>query len=259
MTSLSVKSARQFVEEAELPPARRTRGPIDPALAPIFDSAKNQAAVVGSDVVSFVTGVTPERREAIVNSSLLAQLVAKHKIPDATRIKEWYDEYFDVLANIGWVIQSRNFAEYRENGVNFEAHKAILTVATAVLGPATTALALVTTTLNALRSMDENSPWITLFNRESQRANTARFQITLAQQDPAGQFMVTLMAFALEAKATVTQVLFFKVKKSDATLRHYSGGVSINTGVLDSVSAALQTKLATHSSEYIAKLPDDLG
>jgi hypothetical protein len=31
-------------------------------------------------VVSFVKGVTPKRREAIINSSLLAQLAAKKKV-----------------------------------------------------------------------------------------------------------------------------------------------------------------------------------
>src|SRR4051812_48826175 len=81
MTSVSVQGARQFVDEAELPPAPRPRARLNPDLAPLFNRAKDEAAVVGSDVVSFVTGVTPERREAIVNSSLLAQLVAKKKVP----------------------------------------------------------------------------------------------------------------------------------------------------------------------------------
>ncbi|HKH83467.1 MAG TPA: hypothetical protein VKA25_07270 [Gemmatimonadales bacterium] len=260
MTSLTVRDARQFVQEAELPPAPPAlRASRDPSLAPVFDGTKNQAAVVGSDVVSFVTGVTPERREAIVNSSLLAQLVAKHKIPDATRIKEWYDEYFDVLANIGWVIQHRDSAMYRESSKNLETHKAILAVATTVLGAAPTALALVKTTLDALRSMDKDSPWITIFNKESQHARTARFQVSLAHEDSAGQFMVTLMAFGLEAKSTITQVLFFRVKKNDAVLRHYSGEVTINTGVLDSVREPLKAKLAAHASQFIAKLPDLSG
>ena len=258
MTSISVKSARQFVEEAELPPSPpstrgRSRGP---ALTPTFDGSKNQATIVGSDVVSFVAGVTPERREAIVNSSLLAQLVARKKVQDPARTTEWYNEYFDVLANIGWVIQNRQSAEYRQSAGSFEAHEAILAVATTVLGAAPTALALVKTTITSLKKMDKDSPWLTLFNRESQRATTACFQVSLAQQDPSGQFMVTLMAFALEARKTVTQVLFFKVKKNEATLRHYSGGVTINTGVLDHVSGALKTKLATHADNYIAQLPD---
>src|SRR5215203_247209 len=101
MTSLTVSTARQFVEEADLPPAPPAhRAARDARVAPIFDTTKNQAAVVGSGLVSFVSGVTPERREAIMNSSLLAQLVAKRKVGDETHLKEWYDHYSDVLQHI---------------------------------------------------------------------------------------------------------------------------------------------------------------
>ncbi len=254
MAPTSLDSARAFVAKAELPTVpRRRRVP----LADLgFETAKNQAAVVGSEVVSFVNGVTAERREAIVNSSLLAQLVARKKVADPARIYDWYDSYFDVLTNIGWVVQDRNFVEYREQSQNFETHKAILAVATTLLGTAPAALALVKTTIEALQSMNANEPWITVFNRESQTAKTARFQISLAEQDPAGQFFVSLMAFGLEAKSSITQVLFFKAKASEAVLRHYSGRVTINTGVLDGVREAIQTKLFGLANDYVKALPE---
>ena len=256
---VSVDSARSFVEGVKLPRAKRTR---DAAAAPIpmidqiFDTAKNQAAVVGSEIISFVSGVTAERRDAIVNSSLLAQLVAKQKISDPDRIYDWYDAYFDVLTNIGWVVQDKSFAVYHESSQNFEAHKAIIAVATTLLGAAPTALALVASALKALESMNESSPWITVFSRESQNAKTARFQISLAEQDAAGQFFVSLMAFGLEAKSSITQVLFFKAKANDATLRHYAGRVTINTNVLDGISESIKAKLSGHASDYIKALPD---
>lgn len=256
---ISVASARTFVEGVKLPRVKRTR---DAAAAPapmigqIFDTAKNQAAVVGSEVVSFVQGVTAERRDAIVNSSLLAQLVAKQKVSDPERIYDWYDAYFDVLTNIGWVVQDKSFAAYHESSQNFEAHKAILAVATTLLGAAPTALALVSSALKALESMNESSPWITIFSRESQNARTARFQISLAEQDANGQFFVSLMAFGLEAKSSITQVLFFKSKANDATLRHYAGRVTINTSVLDGISGAIKEKLSGHAGNYVRALPD---
>ncbi len=78
MATVSVASARQFVTQAEIPSVPRTRDlGASPTVDLVFDAAKSQAAVVGSDIVSFVKGVSAERREAIVNSSMLAQLVAK--------------------------------------------------------------------------------------------------------------------------------------------------------------------------------------
>jgi hypothetical protein len=255
----TVSSARKFVERVELPKPKRSRDAVAapiPVIGQIFETAKDQAAVVGSEVISFVSGVTADRRDAIVNSSLLAQLVAKQKIGDPARIYDWYDAYFDVLTNIGWVVQDRNFAEYHESSQNFEAHKAIIAVATTLLGAAPTALALVASALKALESMDESSPWITIFSRESQNAKTARFQISLAEQDEAGQFFVSLMAFGLEARSSITQVLFFKAKANEATLRHYSGRVTIDTGVLDGVRDDIKAKLAAHAANYIKTLPD---
>ena len=67
---------------------------------------------------------------------------------------------------------------------------------------------------------------------------------------------MTLMAFGLEAKSTVTQVLFFKVKASEATLRHYSGRLTINTAVLDGIREQIQMKLSGLASDYVKTLPD---
>jgi hypothetical protein len=258
MAAITVDTARRYVATLDLPAAPRVvRGAPSAGLAEAaFESAKGQAAVVGSDVISFVSGVTAERREDIVNSALLAQLAAKKRVPDASRVYEWYDAYFDVLTNVGWAVQARQFAEYRQTSENFEAHEAILQVAATLLGPATTALAIVKTTLDALRSMSADSPWITLFNRESQSTRAARFQVSLAEQAPDGQFLVSLMAFGLEAKATITQVLFFKARKNDVTLRHHSGQVTIATDVLEGIRADLKAKIVQFAQDYIRKLPD---
>lgn len=256
MRTVTPAAARSYVQGLALPaPMRAAFGPAGVAET-AFETAKTEAAVVGSDVISFVEGVTAERRNDIVNATLLAQLAAKKRVPDGSRIKDWYDAYFDVLTNVGWTIQQRDFAEYRASSQNFEAHKAILEVATTVLGPATTALKVVTTTLNALHSMNEDSPWITLYSRESQTARTAHFQVTIVEQKPQQGFLVSLMAFGLEARETITKILFFSSKASEATLRHYSGGVTIATDVLDGIRADVKAKLLGLTKEYVKKLPD---
>ena len=158
--------------------------------------------------------------------------------------------------HIGWSVQDRGFATYSEASENFEAHEAIMKVAASLLGPTATTLAVIKATLDALKSMSADSPWITIFNRESQSAKTARFQVTLAEQGEDGQFLVTLMAFGLEAKATLTQVLFFKFKSSEASLKHYSGKVTINTHVLTNVRDLIKNKIAAHAIDYIMALPD---
>lgn len=249
-----------FVAGLELPaPPRRPMPegvePVEPAPVILHDG-RAQSVVVASEIVSFVEGVTPQRRRDVVNASLLAQLVAKKRVPDSSDVYAWYNAYFDVLSNIGWVIQDVSFATYDRGGNSFETHAAILDVATVLLGPGTAALAIVTTTLEALRSVGDGGPWITLFNRESRNGRTARFQVTLVEQDADGQFLVSLMAFALEASTTVTQVLFFKVRSNTATLKHQSGRITINATVLSSIRDQIADKIRAFTREYVATLPD---
>ena len=257
MKNISPDQARRYVDSLQMPERMLSRGVKDVGTVELnFEQIKDQAAVVGSDIVSFVKGVTPERREDIVNCSLLAQLAAKKQVSDPSRIYDWYNTYFDVLMHIGWSVQDRGFATYSETSENFEAHEAIMKVAASLLGPAATTLAVIKATLDALKSMSAESPWITIFNRESQSAQTARFQVTLAEQGEEDQFLVSLMAFGLEAKATITQVFFFKFKSNEASLKHYSGKVTINTDVLTNVRDLIKNKIATHATGYIMALPD---
>lgn len=259
MSQDPISKAREFVTVATLPEAPPLDRKVAKSPAAAFTAAKDQAAVVGSELISFVRGVSAERRQDVVNAALLAQLVAKTKVPHPKSIAEieaWYEAYFDALANIGFAIQDKGFARYSESGEGFEVHEAILEVAGAVLAGSPAALALVKTTLGALQKMSTDSSWITLFNRESQSARTAHFQVSLVEEDEHAGFLVSLFAFGLEANANLTQVLFFKFHSNDVTLYHQSGKVTINDQVLTSVRGAIAGKLIAYAADYIQALPD---
>jgi hypothetical protein len=255
MTDAAVADALNFVSRLELPSPSALES-LEGVAEFDFNAAKTQAAVVGADIVSFTKGVTEEQRRDIVNSALLAQLVANKNVPNKNDIFPWYDSYFDTLSKIGWVIQTRQFVDHLEKSENLDAHEAILAVATTLIGPGTAALQVIMTTLDALSSMERNSPWITLFNRESQHARSARFQVTLAEQDEQGPFLVSLMAFALTADANLTQVLFFKFKSNEVRIQHSSGQLAINSPVLAAIRQPVEKKLTKFAAEYVRALPD---
>jgi hypothetical protein len=250
---LSVADARKFVAGVELPPPPHVSHAREVAEPLKLVKDKTQALVVGSDVMSFVQGVTAERRQDLVNASLLAQLVATKRVPDPTNIQAWYDAYFEVLTNLGFAIQDRQFAEYTEDSEDFKAHEAIINIASTLLGGAPMALALIKTTLEALKT---DGPWLTLFTRESQSAKTAKFQVTLGEPGQGDQFLVSLMAFALTARANLTQLLIFKVRSNDATLKHVSGKVTINPEVLTNVRDDVSRRLVKYAKAYVEALPE---
>jgi hypothetical protein len=255
----SLESIKQFVESAQTIEPFRTRGGADAnpgltsdTLAASLDAAKNQATVVASDVIAFVNGISAEGREAIINSSLLAQLVTKKKVTDPDDVEGWYRTYFETITNLGWVIQEKLSAEYKQTAMNFETHKAVLAVAATFLGAGATALTLVTSAINALHSMNEQTPWITIFDRESQHAKTARFQITLVEPGPKEQFLVSMLAFGMKADKTITQVLFFSAKMDQVRLRHDSCKLTIAPTILTPALPALRAKLSAHLANNIA-------
>ena len=252
-----IDAARRFVRGARLPQprVRRSGGDDEPVAEVALQTGQQQAAVVGSGIVSFAAGVPAEWRADLMNSALLAQLVAKQQVPQPERLFEWYDAYFDTLAQLGWAVQDRGFAIYVEQGQSFAAHEAILKIAATALAPAAGALELVKTTLDSLRSMEADSPWLTLFAQESRQAQAARFQVSVAEQASERAVSMSLLAFGLEARASMTQVLFFKAMANQVTLRHCSGRMSVDMSLLEAIRGDLQGQLVGHAKDFIRTLP----
>lgn len=250
MSQATLTSAIQFLDELKLLPANKKLGfelpdmeiGVEPPEKKVlkvpsidFNEQLNQATLVKSEVVSFVKGVSVTRRNDIVNCTLLAQLAADAAVKDTHKILEWYDVYFDTLTKLGWVLQDKGFSSHEEKADGVEAHEAILQVATTLLGAAPTALAVVTSTINAMKSMDKDNPWITFFDRESLADESAKFQIALAEQNEDGQFLVNMMAFALKADSKLTQILFVKIWRHKVSFKYLSSKVTINEAILNGI------------------------
>jgi hypothetical protein len=247
------ESVLAFVAGVELPSRRQSRGVARREPKPI-DSASAQSVAVGAGLVSFVPGVSADTRRDILNCSLLAQLAANKQVADRTKLTEWYDCYFDTLTRLGWIVQEKGFVDHSETGDDLEVDKAILAIATAVLGPAAAALAVIKSTLDAMRSMAKGR-WITIFKRESETGKAARFQVTLAQPSAESASMVALMAFDLETKVALTQVLFFKFRSTDIRLRHASGQATINPELMNKVRASIAARVLAYTEDFIDELP----
>ena len=158
----------------------------------VFDRAKAQAQVVGSGVFSFAQGVDASVREAISASALLAQLVANKRFAFDKKPLDWFKAYSEVLENVGWTLQEGGWTDYPASGSAVEVNEKVVEVMTAILGPAPAALSIITSTVNALKAMKPDSSWITIFSRESQKANIARFQVGLVEQKADADVFVSL-------------------------------------------------------------------
>ena len=210
---------------------------------------------MGSGLIAAAQNVPQQTREDLVNCTLFAQLAASAAVGDPRRISEWYDAYFKTLTAIGWAQSDTQFEEYDFKSKTAEAHKAIIKVLTVLLGPGAAALTVVQTVLDALQSMNEESPWITLFDRQSKTGKSARFQVATAQVDPGGLLQVALVGFELAVKATLTQVLFVKYASNSTRLKYAAGKATIYDAALKDQREVIAGRLAAYRSSYVAQIP----
>ncbi len=254
----TASSAKDFVRSVDLSGTPRGILAQDAATeaSEVFDAAKSQAQVVGSTLFSFAQGVTPETREAISDSALLAQLVANKRFAADKAPTEWYTAYTEVLQDIGWVVQSAGWNDYTAKGSAMEVHQKIIEVLTVALGPSATALAIIKSAIDTLQAMTPDSSWLTIFSRESQKAKIARFQVGLVETGDAADVFVMMLACLIEAKKSVTQVLFFKFKAEQAAFKANSAKVSINRAALTDLGPAIRTKVRAYQADYLSSIKD---
>ena len=268
MAIVKADSARAFVRGVKLPSppidvvraVHSVRGPLAapaaaPAAPPLELKDKDaQALVVGSSLVAAAENVPAEVRKDLVNCTLFAQLAASGTVVDASNVTEWYRVYFDTLTTLGWAQNGTNFREFTSKGTKVETHKSIIQVISLALGPTAAAATLIVEALNALQSMEENSPWITLFDRQSTASRSARFQVATAQYADTGLLEIALVAFDLKSKAALTQVLFFKAASSSIKLKYADGKATIYEDALEKNRADVAARLDAYRSAYVKEV-----
>ena len=251
--------SRAFIQGVKLPAApagTRSRSAVVTDTPPLdLKSTEAQSLVVGSGLIAAAQNVPQQTREDLVNCTLFAQLAASGAVTDPQRIGDWYAAYFKTLTAIGWAQSDTQFEEYDFKSKTAEAHKAIIKVLTVLLGPQAAALLVVQTVFEALQSMNENSSWITLFDRQSKTGKSARFQVATAQIDPGGLLQIALVGFELVVKASLTQVLFVKYASNSTTLKYAAGKATIYDAALRDQREALAARLAAYRSAYVAQIP----
>lgn len=254
MTIITPDLARRFVRDVNLPKVRALRR--DLADKPPIELKANEAQslVVGSGLVVAAEKVPVQTREDLINCMLFAQLAATAAGYNPKEIGQWYDAFFKTLTALGWAQSDTQFQDYKFNSLNVEAHKAVMQVLTAMMGPEAAALVIVKAALEALQSMSENTPWITLFDHQSMCEKFARFQVAAAQVDPNGLLQVALVGFQLKAKSTLTQVLFFKFSSNSTSLKYAAGRATIYDAALAGQRDLIAKRLAEYRNAYVAQI-----
>ena len=222
---------------------------------PTYETDSQQAVTVGSQLSEFSKAVPGALRPQIDKGFLMAQLAANAQIEEhGGDAVAWYDKYVEVLYHIGWVADSKSDLLRNVAGASLEVHKQIIPLLTSALGPVAAAASVVLHALDGLAAMDSNQSWITLFDRESQRASANQFQVSYVDVDDETRPALTLATFVLDASRSVTRVLFFRFSNTSAKLLHSETKMSLNQMVFNKSSPIVSDRLSSRTVGYLTDL-----
>ena len=208
---------------------------------------------VGSQIVEFDAGVPAHVRAAVADALLLAQLAADKAANGSSHVEAWYERYRATLKGLGWLETGMDFQRREAADDGVDVHEAILPVLTAMLGPVAASTPLILSVLNGLKQMDQDAPWLTLFNRATTHSRGAKFQMGYTSSQD-GRIRVHLMATAVEAAREVTQILFFKFARESAALVTASTQLDIEAGRLLANAPKIAALVEPHLASNIASI-----
>ncbi|HEV2514137.1 MAG TPA: hypothetical protein VGV07_02715 [Devosia sp.] len=222
---------------------------------PDYKPGVPQVITVGSQIAEFSENVPADLRSTIANCILLAQLAADRWVathPDADELN-WYNCYVAVLKKCGWLIERNETSLKSVSGDGFKVHQEIISVLTAALGGAAAA-SIILGVLSGLKKMDENQPFFTIFDRASQRAEATLFQISYVDGGAGKQPRLNFAAYRVEASATATQILFFRLTGTNAKLRSSYADLSIDESILRAVRDQIFAKVGDRITGSITSI-----
>jgi hypothetical protein len=244
-----------YVASLELPAPHVVEGLMAeaPAIGPTGEAAASSPAHVNNRAfISFADSIGPDARRDVIDSMLLAELVADQVSPRQADVEAWYGQFVEVLRQIGWPASQLNRVGYQARGDTVTVDQ----VALEVLGAALTGdqLAVVAAALTALKDLSKDDRPVVLFDRQTHDAHAGNFQVALAEET-SGTPRLSLGAFDFHTEDTVEQILWFDFSTSRTTIFKATDSIELDMGVYDRVRDAVREKLGQNAEDYVAGLP----
>ena len=213
---------------------------------------KPAAFVDSGSVVAFVSGVTGQNREDVLNSTLLAQMAADKKFSRETQVMDWYAFYQEVLGKVGWVTQGFNWEQYTSQKTSFTMDEAVLEIAAAAL-TGQEEIAVVTAALEAMKSLKGGDSRLKIFDHSASSDKAGNFQISVCTETNGAVAMKT-MAFYYDAEQQSTTVLFFNFSSASTTLNQAVNAQTLDSQIYAQVRQAVITKLGDNAKNFVLNL-----
>jgi|SRR5580765_1212328 len=224
--------------------------PSSKAVAQIAEG-EEQTFLNAKSLVSFVSEVSGQQREDVLNSVLLAQLAANKQFPEETQLIDWYKSFSKALNNLGWTLEGKEFSTFKSATDIFEVENAIVDILTTAFGG--TFKTIITKTLASIKGLSDNNGKITAFEKNTHSLSKGAFQLGLVKVEN-GTVSLQLGMFVLTSSNEIKKILFFKSSKDKTRLDYCSQKGTLNEDVYSSVREPIVTKLGQKVTDFISEV-----
>lgn len=237
-----------FIESLVLPDLGRPllrQPPPNPA-----SSSDESAFVAGNSIVSFVSGLSLQNREDVLNSTLLMQMAADKRFDKTRQSKLWFKFYTEGLGKLGWTVSNSALQEYKPVQQSFTVDQIVLEILETVAGASGFA-PILQRSFDSLRDKPEA---LQVFKENSSSGSISTFQIMPCSQTEEGDVAMLLNCMQMVKQINSREILFFTFKDSDVKIYRSAQMAVFNTKIYSHAREAVIEKLSNNANNFITRL-----
>ena len=195
--------------------------------------------------------VEQQATKDVINSTLFAQLAASHDYDKNTQLVQWYKRYTEVMGIQGWDISDFDDSALVSVSTDLSVSEAIFDVLkTALTDPSDKAM--VNAAISALKQLEKEGPFISLFNHSAIGAHRANFQSSFVTTDPHGLVSMSLGYLVVGFTDLSTTILFLRVKEGESWIKSNSETIKLDYDVFNQIRDQVIEKLGDNARSQVA-------
>jgi hypothetical protein len=212
---------------------------------------KESGSIIAGNLISFTANLSGQDKDDVNNSILLAQFAASKEYSRMEKPKEWYDSYFKVLTNVGWIVQGDPFAPYNASGSTLTIEKTVIELLGAIASGQV--VLIVKQVLESLKNLHESDRGLVIWDRSTHSNTNGNFQLSAVNKENSS-IALTAANVYFTAKQTDTRFLWFSYSTTDITLNYRNSILTLNQEAYSIVRDKIKEKLGDRISAYINNL-----
>jgi len=244
-------TAFNFVETADIGTSNQLNATLENNESLELDKIPD-GVVSGQTLIDFTNAPKVEVRSAVSLALLFASRAATAGMSEGDDDDDWLALYTTNLGRLGFHVppSTMSLSKFKKEGL--EVHKAIIPFLKIALGGAAMG-PIILSALENLKDIDKDRPWIKLFERERREFTTRELHFAAVSADV---FTTTIrhVVARLEFHSRRTNILFFKIGKTEAEFESSSTLITANNSLLESLAPKLEARMAAEIDGFLAEV-----